>query len=419
MSAGRAGLLRGQVLSPEGAGRALVHADGFVRIGSDGRIAAVGAWEDAPAGAEPDYHSARALLLPAFVDAHIHLPQLDIRGRYGLGLLPWLERHVFPAEAVFADPDHAAHVAERFFRELAAAGIGTAAVFATVHAGAVDRAFEAAEASGLRVVIGKVLMDRGAPAELLEPAEEGVRASLALAERWEGAAGGRLHTAITPRFALTSSAELLSAAARAARETGLRIQTHLAEQAAEIEAVRSGFPEAVDYLDVYARAGLVREGAVFAHAIHCSDEAYRRLSDAGAAIACCPTSNAFLGSGSFPLATARAAGVEIGVGSDVGAGPQLSPLDVLRHLAYLDRLSPEELLYRGTLAGARALGFDTVTGRLAPDLAADLVVLDPPSDAAGDPLEQFTQCVFRGPDTRVVATLVEGAVVHGSLKRGT
>ena len=422
MTAGRAAILRGPVLSPLSEDRAEVHPDGFVQIAADGRIAATGSWP--PPGNEQGAAtessrvvlSGRALILPAFVDAHVHLPQIDVRGRYGLPLLAWLERHVYPAEAAFADPEHAFRVAGRFFRALAGAGVGSAAVFATVHAAAAHRAFEAAAESGLRIILGKVLMDRNAPAALLESAAEGVRESLALAERWEGAAGGRLHTAITPRFAPTSTPELLSAAGRAAVEAGLRVQTHLAEQSEEIAVVREAFLDADDYLDVYARAGLVREGAVFAHAVHCDGGAYRRIAAAGAAIACCPSSNAFLGSGVFPLARARECGVTIGIGSDVGAGPQFSPLDVLRHLAYLDRVTPAELLYRGTLSGARALGLDGVTGRLTAGLAADLTLIEPPADAEGDPLEVFLQCVFRQPETRVLATLVDGAVVHGELR---
>lgn len=415
MTGVRGAVLRGPVVTPIDATRALVHADGFVRIGADGRIEAVGAWADAPGGGGPVVTTAGALILPALVDSHVHLPQLDVRGRYGPPLLAWLERFVFPAEAAFADPDLAAALAERFFAALAAVGVGTAAVFATVHAAAVERAFEVARDAGLRIVLGKLLMDRGAPPALLEPAAEGVAATLALAERWEGAAGGRLHTAVTPRFAVTSTAELLAAAGRAAREAGLRVQTHLAEQPDEMAAVAELFPDASDYLEVYERAGLVTDRAVFAHAIHLTDAAFGRLAAAGGAVACCPTSNAFLGSGAFPLARARAAGVTIGIGSDVGAGPRLSPLDVLRHLAYLDRLTPEELLYRATLAGAEALDLDGVTGRLEAGLAADLVVLEPPADAEGSPLDRFVQAIFRDPEARVVATVVDGFFVHGSL----
>lgn len=408
-------VLRGPVVTPQDDRRARVHEDGFVCISSDGRIEDVGPWTSAVPG-RPVVETGRALILPAFVDAHVHLPQVDVRGRYGPGLMEWLERFVFPAEARFADPDHAAAIAERFFGALAAAGVGSAAVFATVHPTAAERAFQAAEASGLRVVLGKVLMDRNAPAELLEPAEAGVAASLALAERWEGAAGGRIHTAISPRFGPTCTAGLLERAGRAAREAGLRVQTHLSEQPAEIAAVRDLFPEATDYLEVYERAGLVHERTILAHAIHCDDGAFRRIAAADAAVACCPTSNAFLGSGRFPLARARAAGVTVAAGSDVGAGPQLSPLDVLRHLAYLDgRPSPAELLYRGTLAGAQALGLEELTGSLDRGRAADVVLLEPPGCAAGDPLERFAQCVFMGPETRVAATIVEGRIVHGSL----
>jgi guanine deaminase len=402
------------VLSPLDAGCAQVFEDGFVRVGPDGRIDDVGQWRE---GLDPDQAiaSGRALLLPAFVDAHVHLPQLDVRARYGAPLMQWLERYVYPAEAAFADPAHAATAAERFFRALAAAGTGTAAVFATIHAEATHHAFEIAEASGLRIVMGKVLMDREAPPALLEPAAEGIRATLALAERWEGAGGGRLHVAVTPRFAPACSAELLTAAGSAARDAGLRVQTHLAESADEIEAVRRQFPGSPDYLAVYERAGLAGEHSIFAHSIHLGDSEFARLAGVGAAVACCPTSNAFLGAGAFPLSAARNSGVEIGLGSDVGGGPQLSLLDVCRHLSYLGRPEPEEILYRATLGGARALGLDGTTGRLAAGLAADLVLLEPPPDATGDPLERFVQCVFRQPETRVVALLVGGAVVHGGL----
>lgn len=421
--------LRGALLTPLGPDRAEVHEDAIVEIGPDGRIAAVGPWTPDSEGSPPAIDlrgsgaGGRALILPAFVDAHVHLPQLDVRGRWGLPLLAWLERHVFPAEAAFADPDHAADLAERFFAAITAAGTGTACVFTTIHAPATERAFEAAEASGLRVVLGKVLMDRNAPAELMEPAAVGIRESRALAERWEGAAGGRLRYAVTPRFAPTCSAELLAAAGKLAREARLRLQTHLAEQTDEIARVLAEFPGARDYLEVYENAGMVRQGAVFAHAIHCSDDAFRRMARAGAAVACCPTSNAFLGSGAFPLARAREAGVKVGIGSDVGAGPQLSPLDVLRHFAYLggatdsaaeSSVTPQELLYRATLAGAEALSFPE-TGRIAPGLSADLVILEPPPDATGSPLERFVQSVFRQPETRVVATIVQGRVVHGTL----
>jgi guanine deaminase len=385
-----------------------------VRIGADGRIEGVGRWRD-----DLDHGATAAtgggLLLPAFVDAHVHLPQLDIRARWGLPLLAWLERHVYPAEAAFADPAFAERAARRFFAALAAVGTGTAGVFATVHAEATDRAFAAAEASGLRAVIGKVLMDRGAPFALLEPAAEGVAATRALAERWEGAGGGRLHVAVTPRFAPACSEGLLAAAGEAAREAGLRIQTHLAESADELEAVRRLFPDAPDYLAVYERAGLSGERSVFAHSIHLGESAFDRLAARGAAVAACPSSNAFLGSGVFPLAVARSSGVEIALGSDVGAGPQLSVLDAARHLAYLDRPEPAEILYRATLGGARALGLEGTTGRLAPGLAADVLVLEPPPDAAGDPLERFVQCVFRQPETRVRALLVDGRPVYGAL----
>jgi len=408
-------LLRGRVLNPVDPAHAESFEDGFVAIDPDGTIAGAGAW---PASFDPGaaIGTGRALILPAFVDAHVHLPQLPVRARYGDPLLTWLARHVYPAEAAFADPEHAAREAARFFGAVAAAGTGTAGVFATVHAEATHRAFEAAAASGLRVVMGNVLMDREAPAELLAPAAGGVRATLELAERWEGASGDRLHVAVTPRFAPACSNELLAAAGEAARGAGLRVQTHLAESADEMDAVRRLFPGTPDYLAVYERAGLAGERSIFAHAIHLGAGEFQRIAGAGAAVACCPSSNAFLGSGDFPLATARETGVEIGLGSDVGAGPQLSLLDAARHLSYLNQPAPAEILYHATLGGARALDLDGTTGRLAPGMAADVLVLEPPPDATGDPLDLFLQCVFRQPETRVRALFVDGALVHGYLK---
>lgn len=415
MSRPRGMLLRGAVLSPHTIDQVESYENGFVQVDDQGRIASVGDWHDAPNDTGPIVAVGDALILPAFVDAHVHLPQIDVRARYGLPLMAWLEQHVFPAEAAFADPGHAERVAQRFFHALAANGIGTAGVFATLHLEATHKAFEVAANSGLRIVMGKVLMDVNAPQDLIEPADRGIAASLELAERWEGAAGGRLHTAITPRFAPTSSADLLAHAGHAASEAGLRVQTHLAEQPEEVEIVSRLFPDSTDYLAVYEAHGLVGERSVFAHAIHCTDDAFERLASSGSAIACCPTSNAFLGSGSFPLRRAKSADVTIGIGSDVGAGPLFSPLDVLRHFAYLDHVQPSELLYRGTLAGAEALSVDHQTGHLAVGKAADLVVLEPPADAGGDPLQKFVQCVFRNPETRVVATLVEGRAVFGRL----
>ncbi len=415
MSGRRGMLLRGAVLSPHSVDRVDSYEDGFVQVDNRGRVASLGDWRDAPNDTGPIVALGDALILPAFVDAHVHLPQIDVRARYGLPLMAWLEQHVFPAEAAFADPEHAERVAERFFHTLAANGIGTAGVFATVHLEATHRAFEVAAISGLRVVMGKVLMDVNAPPDLIEPSDRGIKASLELAERWEGAAGGRLHTAITPRFVPTSSAELLSRAGQTASRASLRVQTHLAEQQEEVEIVGRLFPDTTDYLTVYEEHGLVGERSVFAHAIHCTDDAFDRLASSGSSVACCPTSNAFLGSGSFPLQRAKRADVTIGIGSDVGAGPLFSPLDVLRHFAYLDHVQPAELLYRGTLAGAEALSVNHQTGHLAVDKAADLVVLEPPVDAAGNALQRFVQCVFRGPETRVVATLVEGRVVYGRL----
>jgi guanine deaminase len=301
--------------------------DGLLLV-DDGHVVAAGdaahLLGDLTADAElVDY--AGKLIVPGFIDCHVHFPQLDIIGSYGAQLLDWLNQYAFPAEAKFADLEYAREVAGVFIDELLANGTTTALVFGTVHAHSADAIFEAAETKGMRLVAGKVLMDSNCPAELRDDAETGYTESKALIERWHGK--GRLGYAITPRFALTSSAEQLAAAGRLANEyPDVWVHTHLAENMDEVEEIAKLFPDSRSYLDVYKEHGLLRERSVFAHCLHMDDEDRANMSAHGGAAAFCPTSNLFLGSGLFDLPAIRAAGIRCGLGTDVGGGTSLSLL---------------------------------------------------------------------------------------------
>ncbi|MAM87384.1 MAG: guanine deaminase [unclassified Hahellaceae] len=320
------------------------------------------------------------LILPGFIDSHVHLPQVDVIASHGTQLLDWLERYTFPAEQRFADPAHAAETADFFLRQLIQAGTTTAMVFATIHAHAVHAFFEASEALGTRMICGRVMMDAHAPDALRDTAESSYEESRALIERWHGC--GRQLYAVTPRFAITSTPQQLERAGDLLDEfPGVYLQTHLSENLSEVEAVQQLHPHSRDYLDVYDQHRLVRRHSVFAHGLHLSSREHACLHSAGAGIAFCPTSNLFLGSGLLNLGKLDEAGVAYGMGTDVGAGTSFSMLQTLNEaykVAQLQgqTLSPLKAFYLATLGNARMLGLDNAVGTLEPGTEADFVVLD-------------------------------------------
>jgi guanine deaminase len=376
---------RGEILSlshdPAEAPGAVRHeADGLLVVEA-GRVLARGPFADlAPRFPGLAVESLPGLIVPGFIDAHVHYPQLDRVASHGEQLLAWLERHIFPAEMAFADPAHAAALAEVFLDELLRHGTTSALVFGTVHACSVDAFFTAAEARGLRMACGKVLMDLG-PEGLKDTPASGMAESAELIRRWHGR--GRLSYAVTPRFALTSSDDQLAGAGRLlADHPGVLLHTHLAENTGELAAVAERFPDAADYLDVYDRFGLVTDRSVFAHGIHLPDRSCARLAESGAGVAVCPGSNFFLGSGMFNFAQAERHGMRIGLGSDIGAGTTLSLLHA-GALAYEAgllrggyRLDPFRALWLATGGSARLLHIDGDVGMLGEGQEADFVVLD-------------------------------------------
>jgi guanine deaminase len=321
-----------------------------------------------------------ALITPGFIDTHIHYPQTGMIASYGEQLLDWLNTYTFPTEQQFADKAHAADVAGIFLKELLRNGTTTALVFGSVHKQSVDAFFEAAEALNLRMIAGKVLMDRNAPDYLTDTAESGYADSKELIERWHGK--GRLHYAVTPRFAPTSTPEQLELAGKLFGEfPDLYMHTHLSENRKEIEWVKALFPERSGYLDVYDHFKLIGARSVFAHGVHLCDDECKRLAETGSAVAFCPTSNLFLGSGLFDLNKLEEHGVRVGLGTDVGAGTSFSQLQSLNEAYKVmqlqgKKLDPFKSLYLATLGGANALYLDDKLGNFLPGKDADFVVLD-------------------------------------------
>ena len=356
--------------------------DGLLVV-DQGRIAAAGdaeAWlPRLPAGIEVKDRRGK-LIVPGLIDCHVHFPQLDIVGSFGAQLLEWLNQYAYPAEKRFADPHHARQVAGVFVDELLRNGTTSALVFGTVHPHSADAIFEAAEAKGMRLIAGKVLMDINCPEELRDDPKTAYADSKDLIERWHGKA--RLGYAITPRFALTSSEAQLEAAGRLAAEyPDVWVHTHLAENREEIKDVARQFPTSRSYLDVYDRFGLLRERSVFAHCLHMDDTDRTLMASKGGAAAFCPTSNLFLGSGLFRLPAMRAAGIRCGLGTDVGGGTSLSLLRTASEAYKVLHLQEHALpamqaLYLATLGAAEALHLDTLIGNFAPGKEADFVMLD-------------------------------------------
>ena len=356
--------------------------DGLL-VTDDGRVAALGPARELlptlPTDAQVVEHGDN-ILMPGFVDAHIHYPQTDIIGSGGRQLLDWLENYTYPTEDKFADPVHAREVAEFFLDELVRNGTTTALVFCSVHPASVQAFFQAAAARRLRMAAGKVLMDRNCPEYLRDTPETGERATRELLEAWHGRE--RLLYAITPRFAPTSSDAQLASAGRLATDyPDALIQTHVAENLDEVAWVKRLFPKSRSYLDVYDRCGLLRERAIYAHCIHFDEVDRARMAQSGAAAAFCPSSNLRLGSGLFDVAAADAAGMRFSIATDVAGGSSFSMLQTLSDaykVAQLSHqhLSPLRAFYLATLAGARALGVDDRIGRFAVGTEADFIVLD-------------------------------------------
>ena len=366
------------------------------------------------------------LILPGFVDAHMHYPQTGIIASWGLRLIDWLNTYTFPEEARFGDPAHAADVAGRTLDLCLDHGTTTVASFCTIHPGSVDALFEAAQARGMAIVAGKTCMDRDtAPPDLRDTAQSAHDDSAALIARWHGR--GRATYAITPRFSPTSTPDQLAAlgALWAAHPTCL-MQTHLSEQKDEIDWVLGLYPQARDYLDTYEAFGLLGARGIYGHAIHLTPREIARLAEVGAAVVHCPTSNAFIGSGLFDLMGLARAGVVTGLATDTGGGSSFSMLRTMAAAYEIAQLRgvavhPAQLLWLATEGSARTLHMGGRIGRLAPGAAADLVVLDLASTPAiaqraaraGDIWDAVFPTIMMGDDRAVAQVWVGGQRLRG------
>lgn len=407
---------------------AVYESDALILIDS-GRIAAFGAYSTLAKQIPPGTEIARVgggLILPGFVDCHTHYPQTGIVGAYGSGLLDWLEAHTFPAEEAFSDEAVCRRTASLFLDECLRHGTTTAAVYGTVHEHSIDAFFAEAECRNLCMVAGNPLMDRNAPASMLVSVDDAVARSARLIGRWHGR--GRCRYAVTPRYAPGCSPALLKAAATLwAIRDGIVLQSHLAETVEEVAWARKLFPKARSYFDVYERHGLAGPRAIYGHGIHLSEDERQRLFATGTALAHCPTSNAFLGSGRFDVGKAKRAKrpVKVGLATDIGAGTTFSMLRTMgaayetARLAGAD-LAPAEALYLATRGSAEALGLGHRIGSLAPGHDADLVVLDLASTPliaartarSRDIWESLFVQMFLADDRAVRQVYVAGALAH-------
>jgi len=356
--------------------------DGLLII-NDGLIEQVGNAETLlptlPKDAEVTHYK-NGLIMPGFIDTHVHYPQTEMIASYGEQLLEWLENYTFPFERKFSDIEHGKKVAEFFLTQLLEAGTTTALVFGTVHKESVDAFFTIAQQKKLRMICGKVLMDQNCPDFLSDTAQTGYDDSKALIEKWHNT--DRLQYAITPRFAPTCSQEQLNKAGQLLAENpSVYLHTHLSENKNEIAWVKELFPENNGYLDVYDQSKLLGRRSVFAHGVHLHDSECQRLGETDSAIAFCPSSNLFLGSGLFNLQQAQKFDVNVGYGSDIGAGTTFSMLSTINEgyktqQLRTEKLSPFQSFYLATLGGAIALDLEGTIGNFTKGAEADFIVLD-------------------------------------------
>lgn len=446
-------IYRAPLLSARSLGLLAFEADGGLAVGEDGRIGSAGPF--AAVAAEHPEEQVQDFrpnwILPGLVDLHAHLPQLEAVACDGQELLPWLESHVFPAEARFADPAHAHRIAKRYLHDALAVGTTTAVLFGTIHAEATDAILQEAERAGLRAVVGKAMMDRHAPRVLQEGTEASLRESELLCEAWHGRDHGRLGYAFTPRFAPCCTPALMQGAAELARKHGAYVQTHLSENLQELAWVKELFPEADSYTDVYRRFGLLGRRTLLAHGIHLAAEERAMLAECGASLVHCPSSNTFLQSGIMPLRSWLAEGLSVGLGTDVGAGPSLSLFKEMAQACSASKLrragqqvtaakvwaldgfsdaqklglcealdlGPDPALdavgafYLATRGGAAALGWEDRIGGLDPGLEADFLVVDvrrsdPLGEVPADPALALARLLYRSD-----AQMVRQAYVRG------
>jgi guanine deaminase len=408
------------VMNPVSVTRVDFHNPGYLVV-CDGRVEELTDVDPRSRFPNAEFHDLSGFaVIPGFVDTHVHLPQFAIMGIGGESLLTWLDRYTYPEEMRFSDPEYARRISESFFDALVAGGTTCACVYCSVHETATDIAFEAALRKGVRAFIGKTMMDRNAPAPLVETTAASIQASLNLCSKWDGADGGRLRYVFTPRFAGSCSMDLMREAGLMARERQTFVQSHLSESESEVRWIRSLFPERTSYTEVYEFAGILGERTIMAHCIHLSEAEVSLLAATRTAIAFCPYSNRTLHSGVMPYEKLKGAGLRIGLGSDIAGGPSLSMFRQMGEAlnsanAESSCLLPAGALYLATLGGAEVLGLGDRIGSFALNKDADFIVVDynsvDPLSGKGhynDPVHVLSRLCYNGNSSCVKDVYIRG-----------
>ena len=403
-------VFKGLLMNPVAPDRVDFYDPGFLVIDGDKfvRVAREDPRSEFPDAEFRDFK--KKIILPGFVDIHVHLPQLAIMGSGQGELIAWLNTYTYPEEARFADPAHAENISTAFFDELVANGTTTAVIYSSVHERATEIAFTAAQSKGVRAFIGKVMMDRNSPEALLEDTEDSIRASMRLFDKWDNAAGGRLRYVFTPRFAASCSMPLMERVGQIARETGAFVQSHLSENKDEVRWIRELFPDQPSYAAVYDDAGLLDERTIMAHCIHLSSEETALLARQRTKIAFCPYSNRTLRSGTMPYRKLRDAGLTIALGTDVAGGPSLSMFEQMREAISATGITPSEALYLATLAGATALGLSGRIGNFDAGKDADFVVAE--AKGSRNPVDALSTLCLHGDKRSIAEVYVRGNLMY-------
>lgn len=417
-------IIKGIIITSSPSKKLVIYNPGFMVVDQLGTIQEI-TWAD-PRSNYSSYqlldHS-NHLIIPGLIDLHNHLPQFAYTGLGDGQLLDWLENYTFPREQELSDPEIAQKAAQQFFASLITVGTTTSVTYVTVHEQATDIAFLQAEKAGIRVIMGKVMMDQNSPEKLQEPITESLASTERLIKKWHKK-NNKLFYAVTPRFAITGSPELLKKAALLAQKYDTYVQTHLAENQNELALVKKLFPANNNYTHIYEQAGLLGPKTIMAHGIYLSEEELEILHESQTVIAHCPTSNRFLSSGTMPARKYLETSLRMGLGTDVAGGYSLSMLHEIRESLECSKtisapLTLEEGFYLATLGGAQALGLDTTIGSLEPKKAADFVILDPQiadpyvwQNNYHDPRALLAKCIYTTLGNPVLATYIQGKQIQ-------
>ncbi|MEO0092044.1 MAG: guanine deaminase [candidate division WOR-3 bacterium] len=388
------------------------YPDGFLAIDNNGKIINYGKWCER---FQHSYSNAKIfnyrkfIILPGFIDVHLHLPQLHLRGRYGEELLNWLNNYIIKSELSESNLYKIKKDIKSFYYEMVKNGTTTGLIFSSSSFKYTDWAFRIAQDFGIRAIIGKSMMDNKLSHFAVESTKKSLTESIELFEKWNGT-DGRLYYAFSPRFAPATTEILLKSVAKFCKNNNAYIHTHLAENRKELNLTKKLFPQYNSYTELYYHTGILGPKTIVAHAIHLKDAEYKLLSKTQTKVAHCPSSNFFLHSGRANIAKMEQLNITIGLGSDVGAGPSFSMFSVMRDAYYVRKISPLKAFYYATLGGAKVLSLDNLIGNFAQNKEGDFIIVKYPTNCNKKTKteELLSQMIFCGDDRLIVETYVRG-----------